>query len=501
MATYGRGQTLGSGINPESFKQDYSGFARAAEIQAQGIANLGQSISGAVGDYFKLQGEDKKKVKQAGTQIDAALKLFPDLAPTLSSVKDELRDDNIPLRDRAAQAEIVANLINMGVSDMRERSNQSIEQQKLIQDAAYKEAQLDISRQNAASRAATAAATRGSAPATLEIPVEGGTQRVQWDQATQTYVPIRVSGVNATNTAATNLNLTDLVKGFEGFSPQAYGDYKQTSVGYGTKGKPGEVLTEQQATERLNSELALHAKRIEEAAKLKGVSLNQNQFNALASFDFNTGKGADLIERFGDKPQELASKMLEYTKAGGEQLPGLVKRRQIEAALFLSQPDQQQARPQEVTSKMMPGFKPDEPKGQTLDVQEFLKLRDMGVQVSGELGKDGKVVVTNVSAAPTTEDPITRNRKLHKEAYDLYKKGDRQMALYTLRALGAEDLFGDLTDATLDEYFKQVGSDLPSDEPTVLPPVPDQSPAPTTVPPTAPQTRRPLEEIVPTSKQ
>jgi hypothetical protein len=33
MATYGRGQMLGSGINPESFKQDYSGFARAAETK------------------------------------------------------------------------------------------------------------------------------------------------------------------------------------------------------------------------------------------------------------------------------------------------------------------------------------------------------------------------------------------------------------------------------------------------------------------------------------
>jgi hypothetical protein len=51
MATYGQGQMLGSGINPESFKQDYSGFANAAAMQAQGIANLGKSIGGMIQDY------------------------------------------------------------------------------------------------------------------------------------------------------------------------------------------------------------------------------------------------------------------------------------------------------------------------------------------------------------------------------------------------------------------------------------------------------------------
>jgi hypothetical protein len=67
MATYGKGQMLGSGINPESFKLDYSGMANAAATQAQGVADLGASIGGAiseVGDYFKKQKEDEKKVSK-----------------------------------------------------------------------------------------------------------------------------------------------------------------------------------------------------------------------------------------------------------------------------------------------------------------------------------------------------------------------------------------------------------------------------------------------------
>jgi hypothetical protein len=131
MAAYGRGQTLGSGINPESFKQDYSGFARAAQIQAQGMANLGAQIGQATGDYFKQQNEKKKAVKQASTQIDAALKLFPDLAPTFGDVQNRLRDDDIPLSERAAEAETIANLINMGVSEMRNKSLMDLEREKM----------------------------------------------------------------------------------------------------------------------------------------------------------------------------------------------------------------------------------------------------------------------------------------------------------------------------------------------------------------------------------
>lgn len=78
MAIYGRGQMLGSGINPESFKQDYSGFANAAAMQAQGIANLGQSIGGAIQDYGKMKQEQKKvdaMNKAASKAIESAITL------------------------------------------------------------------------------------------------------------------------------------------------------------------------------------------------------------------------------------------------------------------------------------------------------------------------------------------------------------------------------------------------------------------------------------------
>jgi len=310
----------GGNIGFTGYQQpNYAGVAEAAGLPMQAV---GQGIAQAQ-DYFKQQGEKKKLIKQSDIQIDAALKLFPDLAPTLQGVRDQIKDENVSLNERADIAESVAGLIKMGTNQMQadaefglRKRQLDIEEGQGIQSALIKRAELE-------------AEARKPGPIT-DVNVPGGVMQMRPNPQTGVLEPIQVAGIPQ------GTGLVNLVKGFEGFNPNAYGDYKQTSVGYGTKGKEGEVLTEAQATDRLNTELLGHAKRIEEAAKLKGVKLNQNQFNALTSFDFNTGRGADLIERFGDKPEELVSKMQEYTKAGGKELPGLVKRRGVEAALFLT---------------------------------------------------------------------------------------------------------------------------------------------------------------------
>ena len=107
---------------------------------AQGISD----IAGQAKDYFKQQGEKKKLVKQSSLQIDAALQLFPDLAPSFQGLKERMRDENIPLSDRAAEAEVVANLINMGVGEMRNRSNMSIQQEQAMAEAIYKQQKLGM---------------------------------------------------------------------------------------------------------------------------------------------------------------------------------------------------------------------------------------------------------------------------------------------------------------------------------------------------------------------
>jgi len=141
---------------------DYS--AATAAIGAANAApyQMISDLAGQAKDYFKQQGEKKKLVKQSSLQIDAALQLFPDLAPSLQSVKERMRDENIPLSDRAAEAEVVANLINMGVGEMRNRSNMSLKQEQAMADAIYKQQQLGM--QERRTRATEFSAMQGAKP-------------------------------------------------------------------------------------------------------------------------------------------------------------------------------------------------------------------------------------------------------------------------------------------------------------------------------------------------
>ena len=110
---------------------DYSGSVQAA----RGLAMAGaQGVAGGISqatDYFKQQGEKKKLIKQSDIQIDAALKLFPDLSPTLQGVRDQIKDENISLDERAGIAESVAGLINMGTNQMQAMADYGLKKRQL----------------------------------------------------------------------------------------------------------------------------------------------------------------------------------------------------------------------------------------------------------------------------------------------------------------------------------------------------------------------------------
>ena len=65
--------------------------------------------------------------------------------------------------------------------------------------------------------------------------------------------------------------------------------------------------------------------------------LNQNQFNALVSFDFNTGAlGRSSIPakiKAGNLDAAMAT-LLQYNHAGGQVLAGLTRRRRAEMLMF-----------------------------------------------------------------------------------------------------------------------------------------------------------------------
>jgi hypothetical protein len=110
MATYGRGQMLGSGINPESFKQDYSGFANAAAIRAQGLSDLGASIGGVIKEFGEVKKEQKKVDaynKASAKAIEAAITLggsygITGAEETLRPFLEAYNDPNLSPIEKAA---------------------------------------------------------------------------------------------------------------------------------------------------------------------------------------------------------------------------------------------------------------------------------------------------------------------------------------------------------------------------------------------------------------
>ena len=76
-------------------------------------------------------------------------------------------------------------------------------------------------------------------------------------------------------------------------------------------------------------------------ARLFPVALTAGQNDALVSFGFNLGLGGLQRSTLRQKVlrgeiEEAADEFLKFTKGGGKVLPGLVKRRNDERALFLS---------------------------------------------------------------------------------------------------------------------------------------------------------------------
>ena len=114
MAIYG-GQVQTTPYQAPDYGPSVAAARELSMTGAQGIAGM----VGQVGDYFKQQGEKKKIVKSASSQIDAALKLMPELSTSLSDVANRIKDENVPLDDRVADAASIQDLIKMSIYSMK----------------------------------------------------------------------------------------------------------------------------------------------------------------------------------------------------------------------------------------------------------------------------------------------------------------------------------------------------------------------------------------------
>jgi lysozyme len=133
-----------------------------------------------------------------------------------------------------------------------------------------------------------------------------------------------------------------IIEDYEGCRLEAYlCPAGRWSIGYGHTGdvKPGDKVTQHQAEVIL--EYDLH--RVEKAVGDLAPKANANQFSSLVSFAYNVGTDAlrtsKLLKRFlAGGPLAAAAEFDKWTHVDGNVLPGLVRRRAAEKALFLEVP-------------------------------------------------------------------------------------------------------------------------------------------------------------------
>ena len=147
----------------------------------------------------------------------------------------------------------------------------------------------------------------------------------------------------------TSPNGRSFIETFEGLDLRAYDDGTGTmTIGYGhtsAAGLPrvyhGLEITREQADQILTNDL--HGVE-NDVNRLVKPSLNQNQFDALVSFHFNTGALARSnvlrsinANDFGAVPGDL----LQWDHASGHVLAGLLRRRKAEGKLFITPTEKQ----------------------------------------------------------------------------------------------------------------------------------------------------------------
>jgi lysozyme len=130
-----------------------------------------------------------------------------------------------------------------------------------------------------------------------------------------------------------------LIKIFEGFRERAYlcpaGFW---TIGYGHKLKSytSDIIDQGEAEILLKQDLRIAESGVDRYIK---VALKHNQFDALVSFTYNCGTAALQRSTLRQKInylsfEEARGEFMRWTYSNGVRLPGLVKRRSAESAMF-----------------------------------------------------------------------------------------------------------------------------------------------------------------------
>lgn len=131
-----------------------------------------------------------------------------------------------------------------------------------------------------------------------------------------------------------------IIQQFEGRSLTVYADIvglKTVGWGHRTDAEVGTTISVEDADLLLHNDLVKFEQGV---ARIVDTSLTSNQFSALVCLAFNIGlnalEGSTLLKHANaEQWTQAADSFLSWCHAGKEVVPGLLRRRQAERALFL----------------------------------------------------------------------------------------------------------------------------------------------------------------------
>ncbi len=146
----------------------------------------------------------------------------------------------------------------------------------------------------------------------------------------------------------TSEDCIQFIKLNEGFVKYPMWDYAQYSVGYGTRCEPWEFpdgITEEEADLRLRQMLKGFEETLEKLEEKRQEDFSQQQFDALMSLTMNLGNQwikedkkiyQYVMDGSGYTELEFVNAIGSWASAGGNVLPGLMRRRMDEANMYLN---------------------------------------------------------------------------------------------------------------------------------------------------------------------
>lgn len=181
------------------------------------------------------------------------------------------------------------------------------------------------------------------------LAAEEETTATEPTETTQTTEPTEATEPTEEITNYVSQQMLEVLKQLEGFVAKPYWDYKQWSVGYGSRCPDDKLaeyqergITKEEAEALMLQELASFEKELQAFIAKYQLQLTQNQYDALVSFSYNCGGGwmsettGNMYNAIisGDTGAKLAYSMLLWSRAGDEY--ALLPRRIVELNMYLN---------------------------------------------------------------------------------------------------------------------------------------------------------------------